>query len=98
MALIIECKVVPKSGKNAWKLENNNRLKFYLKNPAEQGKANQELIGLLSKQLGVARASISILTGLTSKIKRIKIDADITFDYVLKVLGLDKQLSLFGGE
>ncbi len=98
MALIIECKVVPKSGRNAWKLEENSRLKCYLKNPAEQGKANQELIGLFSKQLGVPRATISILTGLTSKIKRIKIDTDITFDYVLKTLGLDKQLSLFEGE
>ncbi len=94
MALIVEIKVVPSAGKNQWKLEGN-RLKCYLKSPPEKGKANKELIALLSKRLKLPAASIAIISGATARIKRIKIDAELTFDRLIKMLDIEQQMKLF---
>ncbi len=94
MALIIEVKVVPQAGRQAWKQEGN-RLKCYLKSPPQKGKANNELLFLLAQQLRIASSKISLISGATSRIKRIKIDADITFDMLLAALDIEKQSSLF---
>jgi uncharacterized protein YggU (UPF0235/DUF167 family) len=42
----------------------------------EQGKANNELLGLLAKELGYKKRKISILTGLKSRDKMIGIIDD----------------------
>jgi uncharacterized protein (TIGR00251 family) len=49
---------------------------IHLKAPPTEGKANKELIALLSKQLKVPKSHIHIKTGLTSRLKRIEIDTD----------------------
>lgn len=43
--------------------------------PAEEGKANEELIRFLSKELGVAAPRVRILSGSTGRRKLIRIDA-----------------------
>lgn len=48
-------------------------LKIDLAAPAEKGKANEELIKLLAKELAVSRASIKIVAGKSEKKKLIKI-------------------------
>ncbi len=45
-----------------------------LKASPVDGKANAELIHLLSKTYGVAKSSISIKTGASSRLKRVEID------------------------
>jgi uncharacterized protein (TIGR00251 family) len=94
MALIIDIKVVPSAKKNQWKLEQG-RLKCYLKSPPEKGKANNELIMLLAEILKIRPSAIIILSGATSRLKRIKIDADVSFARLLELLGLEQQKSLF---
>ncbi len=94
MVLIIDIKVVPSSGRSVCKLENSS-LKCYLKSAPEKGKANKELVKMLAKKVGVSSSKISIVSGETSRKKRIKIDADISFDHVLEKLGIEKQLEIF---
>jgi uncharacterized protein (TIGR00251 family) len=87
MALIIQIKVAPSSGKQKIILDKSENLKFYLKSPPEKGKANKELIDLLAEKLSCSKNSIEIVGGLTSRTKKIKIETDLTLDDLLDVLG-----------
>ncbi|KKQ50014.1 MAG: hypothetical protein US69_C0001G0042 [candidate division TM6 bacterium GW2011_GWF2_38_10] len=73
MALIVEIKVVPNAKKQAISLEQHGLIKCHLKSQPEKGKANEELISFLSKQLGLAKQQVQIMAGHTSKKKFIKI-------------------------
>ena len=92
MSLIIDIKVVPSSGKFKCILDKTGNIKCYLKNPPEKDKANQELLTKLSKYLNTKK--IQILLGRTSRKKKIKIDLDISFEELLKILGIERQLSI----
>jgi len=68
--IVVDIDVRPNSGHE--KIEHvADRIKVYIKAPAEKGKANIAIIKLFSK-LGPCR----ILSGLTSKKKRIYIETD----------------------
>jgi len=88
-------KVVPSSGRSAWKMDKSGMLKSYLKSPPEKNEANQELVKNIAKALKVPQESIIIIGGATSRTKRIKINTDITYNQVLKALGIEEQLPLF---
>ena len=53
--------------------EHDGALKVRIAAPPVDGAANEALIRLLAKQLGVSRSHIEIVGGETSKSKRIKI-------------------------
>ena len=95
MPFIFEVKVFPGSGRKGWSIDKSGNLKCYLKSPAEQGKANEELIKSLSKALGISQNMISIESGVQSRKKRIKIDVDMTFNMLLELLGIDWQMDMF---
>jgi len=94
MAFVLEVKVVPSSGKQAWKLDKSGKLKCYLKSPPEKGLANAELLKMLAKGLGLTLADLELIAGATSRAKLIKIAAPLTFEQVLARLGIDRQTSL----
>lgn len=61
--------------KNNGNDENNLPfLKIYLTSVPVQGKANKELVKLLSKELGIGKSRISIIKGEKSKEKIIEIN------------------------
>lgn len=95
MAFIFDVKVFPASGRKGWSIDKSGNLKCYLKSPAEQGKANEELIKSLSKALGITQDMISITSGAQSRKKRIKIDVEMTFNALLEHLGIDWQMDMF---
>lgn len=95
MAFICDVKVIPSSGRNEWKIDKTGKLKCYLKNPAEDGKANKELIKTLAKALGIAQDMVSIVSGEQSSQKRIKIDIDMNYNKLLQALGIDWQMDMF---
>jgi uncharacterized protein (TIGR00251 family) len=95
MAFIFEVKVFPGSGKKGWVIDKSGNLKCYLKSPAEQGRANEELIKSLSKALGISQGMISIVSGIQARKKRIKIDAELTFHKLVELLGIDWPLDMF---
>ncbi|CAN5175814.1 hypothetical protein BH09DEP1_BH09DEP1_7910 [soil metagenome] len=95
MALILSVKVVTSSGRNKFILDKAGTLKIYLKSPPERGKANQELVTLLSKELGLPGSAVEILAGLTNPNKRLKIQANLTLEQVLDKLGIQTQMTFF---
>lgn len=95
MPFIFDVKVIPSSGKKGWSIDKTGNLKCHLKSPAEQGKANDELIKSLSKALGIPQGMISITSGAQSRKKRIKVDADMTYNKFLELLGIDWQMDMF---
>jgi uncharacterized protein (TIGR00251 family) len=51
-------------------------LKARVSVPPEKGKANKAMTALIAKQLGLAKSSISLVSGDTSRKKILRIDAD----------------------
>ena len=86
MAFFIEIKVIPNSGKQKAFLDKSRQLKCYLKSTPEKGKANEELIKFLAKKLLITKNDISIISGKTTRKKKLKINSEITFDEFLKKL------------
>ena len=43
---------------------------------ADGGEANRAVLGLLAKSLGVPKASVSLLSGATSRLKQIAVEGD----------------------
>lgn len=70
--MIAEVSVVPKSRKFSISVKED-RVKIFLKSPAEHNKANLELVKELSKLL---KADVRIISGFKSRCKRLEIAAD----------------------
>ena len=92
MAVVIELKVVPNSKQQGFERDKSGTIKCRLKSKPEGGKANEELVKLLSKTLGISTDYFKILRGATSRNKMIKIDTQ-NFDLssVLARLGVGAQ-------
>ncbi|MEX0672384.1 MAG: DUF167 domain-containing protein [Candidatus Babeliales bacterium] len=88
MALVITITVMPSAGRQAWALNKSGMLKCFLKNPAQKGLANNELMRLLAKIAQVPQNSVTLMQGATSRKKVIKIDTPLTYDQFLALLGI----------
>lgn len=95
MSLIIDIKVVPRSGKSLCILDKTGELKCYLKSEPERGKANEELIMMIARALKINRHDVRIVAGASSRRKRIQIETDRTKEQLCQQLGIEKQLPLF---
>lgn len=74
----LRIKVIPKSSKNEvveiMKDDSGEEtIKIRINATPEKGKANQELIKFLSKEMDVPKSNISIISGKSDQIKLIKI-------------------------
>ena len=83
--LIIEILVKPQAKNSKILGTHGDRLKIAIAEIADKGKANEELIAFLAECLQKPKAHISILTGHTSKQKRLLI-IDCTEESFLKIL------------
>lgn len=95
MALRLEIKVVPSSGKIGFIIDKQQRLKCYLKAAAQEGQANYELIKYIAKSCGVTQRDVDIVAGLISRNKVVLITTALTYEQFLELIGLDKQKKLF---
>jgi uncharacterized protein (TIGR00251 family) len=68
----------------------DDMLKVKVSAAPEKGKANQCLIKFLSKQLGVKKNAVSIISGTTSPVKHIQVSGMST-ETLLKKLNLNEQ-------
>jgi uncharacterized protein (TIGR00251 family) len=66
--IVIHVKVQPRSSKKGIEIMEG-RLKVWLSSPPVENKANEELIEVISKELGIKKTMISIIKGLTSREK-----------------------------
>lgn len=87
-------KVVPSSGRSQTMLDKTNQLKWYLKSPPEDGKANQELIKAIAQALKIPQKMVTIVTGATGRTKLIRVATDHTYDQLLNAMGIEKQLTI----
>lgn len=77
--MIINLHITPNSSKNqiiGWIEDTNQKktLKIKILAPPEDGKANTELIKFLSKQWGIPKSAMKIVSGLTSRQKSLRIN------------------------
>lgn len=62
-----------------------DKLKIAIATPPVDGKANQAIIAFLAKTLGVSKSKISLISGETSREKRIRIQGITANEYVAKL-------------
>lgn len=77
-------RVVPRASKSEIVGEHDGALKVRIASPPVDGAANEELIRLLAKTFGVAKSTVEILSGLTSKLKQVRVEGGR--DKILPVL------------
>ena len=65
--------VLPRSSRTAIVGSHKNALKIKLTAPPVDGAANKQCIEVLAKALGVPKSSLSIVTGQSSRSKRIRL-------------------------
>ena len=82
---IIEVRLTPRSAKDEIAGWTDGVLRVRVKAPPVDGKANQALLDLLARRLGLSSSRIEIVGGVTARTKRIRL-VDVTRDEVLKVL------------
>lgn len=68
--LILPVRAQPGAKRNAVVGEHNGALKVAVTAPAQDGRANEALVEVLSKALGVKRSQVSLLSGATGREKR----------------------------
>jgi uncharacterized protein (TIGR00251 family) len=86
MALIIDVKVLPRAHKQDIQL-HDHFLKCSLISAAEAGRANKELIALLAERSRLPKSAFVIISGMTTRMKRIKIMTSLTKEMFFKIVG-----------
>lgn len=75
---LLSIKVTPKAAKtyigDIMDLGGESTLKVYVTAAAEDGKANEAVLKLLSKEMGVSKSSLEIVFGATDRNKKILIN------------------------
>ena len=72
--MIIKVKIIPRCKINQIIGFEEDILKIRIKASPEKGKANKELIRFIASELSIAQRRITILSGHTSKLKKLQID------------------------
>ncbi len=70
----IQVKVIPRSSENKVSKENDMSYRVKITAPPVDGKANKQLIEVLSKEFGVAKSKVKIVKGETGRNKIIVIE------------------------
>lgn len=69
--VVIPVKVIPKASRNEILGWENGELKIRVAAQPDKGCANEELLAFLAKELRIAKSRIKLLSGATSRHKRI---------------------------
>ncbi len=93
---LLRIKLTPSAAKNGFKgiycdEKGLIYLKCYVTVVPEKGKANKELIALLSKELKVAKNFITLISGETDHLKKIQINISPSTEFSHKLNELMKE-------
>jgi uncharacterized protein (TIGR00251 family) len=69
--LVLSVRVQPKASRNAIQGVHGEALKIAITAPPVDGAANKACIAFVAKQLGLAKSAVAILSGETSRNKRL---------------------------
>ena len=83
--LTFNVRVVPRASRSEIVGDHGGALRVRLAAPPVDGAANEELIRILARALRVSRASIAIVAGSTSKLKRVEVTG-IASDVLLSLV------------
>ncbi|MBK6588555.1 MAG: YggU family protein [Acidobacteria bacterium] len=72
--IVVAVRVIPRASRSEIVGEHDGSLKVRICSPPVDGAANAEIIRLFAKHFGVSKSEVSIISGETSKNKRIKIE------------------------
>lgn len=86
-ALEFALRVIPGAGSSVIVGAHGGALKVRVSAAPEKGKANKAVINLLEKSLGIKRGAASIVSGETSKDKRVRLDGVLLESIADKLLG-----------
>ena len=70
----LQVRVQPRANRNSIEVVEGSKLKVYVTTAPEGGKANDAVVALLAKSLGVAKSHIRILRGHKSRDKLLDIE------------------------
>jgi uncharacterized protein (TIGR00251 family) len=85
MAVTIDILVQPRASRAKIGPMHDGRIKIAVTAPPVDGEANAAVIELLAKRLGIARGSIEVVAGASSRRKTIKI-ANVTAQQIAELL------------
>jgi len=88
MSLVLTIKVSPGAKKARFALGEDGMIKCFVSAPPVDGKANAAVTEAFSSLLKIAKSKVTIISGHTSKIKRLEIDTLLTREEFLDLLGL----------
>ncbi len=71
--LLLQLKLQPRAGRDAFAGVHNDRLRVRVVAPPVDGQANAHLTAWLAKQFGVGRNAVTIESGQTSSLKRVRV-------------------------
>lgn len=74
MAEILQIKVTPRSKESVLMRKGDGEWIARLKSPPVDGKANAELIALVAEHFGCRKADVSIVTGSSGRLKRVRVE------------------------
>ena len=74
MSTVVQIKVKPQSRVSALTQDVDGLWLAQIKSLPVDGKANEELIGLVAKQFGCAKSRVSIKSGAASRMKLVRIE------------------------
>ena len=77
----LQIRIQPRSGRNAIEIGDGGKVTVRVTAVPERGKANKAVVDLLAKRLGVSKGSVTLVRGLTSRDKVVRIDG-VTNQYV----------------
>ncbi len=87
--VVFSAKVVPGSSRTGVSGLLDGMVKIRVSAPPDKGKANKCLVDFLTKQLGVRKSDVSIVSGRASPIKEVEVSG-ISAEMLCKRLGLEK--------
>lgn len=74
--MILEVKITPNAPKNEILRWEGDRLVIKIQGVPVKGKVNENLIEFLSKSLKIAKSKLKIVSGETSRIKKLEIEGE----------------------
>ena len=81
MPVTLDVKVTPRSSKSEVVSFEGALLKVRLHSPPDKGKANEELISVLSEFFHTPKSSISLVKGMASRSKRVVLN-NVSFEEI----------------
>ncbi|ANT60097.1 hypothetical protein AYJ57_06805 [Salipiger sp. CCB-MM3] len=70
---VLEVRVTPKASRNEVR-EEDGQIRVYVTTVPENGKANDAVVKLLSKALGVPKSRLTLIRGATSRDKAFRVE------------------------